>query len=106
MATYDQSAGSLNIRFHKADSLGVLLDFSIDTTGYTWDADIYSLVTSETIVSPTISDVDASVGQVNLDLTAAQSDALSVGTYGLRLTGTAPGSDVRRYIEGFFEVIA
>lgn len=105
MATFDLRAGTLNVTVHQGNDVSMLVDFSIDTTGYSWDADVFSTVTGQTIVSPAVSTIDAAVGQHNVDLTAAQVAALAVGTYGLRLEGTAPGGDVRKYLIGYMEVL-
>lgn len=105
MAIASQLPGNASVRFVRGDDWGETLDFSIDTTGYTWSAAIYSLFTGATVVSPTIAVLSASLGQVALSLTDAQTAALQAGTYGLRVTWVAPGDTVRRAAEGICEVL-
>ena len=105
MAIASQLPGNASVRFVRGDDWGETLDFSIDTTGYTWSASIYSLFTGANVVSPTVSVISASLGQIGLALTDAQTAALQAGTYGLRVTWIAPGDSVRRAAEGICEVL-
>lgn len=105
MAIASQLPGSASVRFVRGDDWGETLDFSIDATGYTWSASIYSLFTGATVVAPTVAVISAALGQIAVSLTDAQTAALQAGTYGLRVTWTAPGDAVRRAAEGICEVL-
>lgn len=96
--------GYLAIGFRKGNSYGTLVDFSINVTGHTWDASVYSLATGVAIVEPTVSVVNAAAGQVNVSLTHTQTAGLAAGTYGWRLESTAPGDIRRTYVAGVCEV--
>jgi hypothetical protein len=104
MATADQLPGNLNIAFNRGDSYATLLDLSINTTGYSWEAEIYSLVTLAVLEEPTVTVVSAANGQINLSITDSQAAALPPGTLGLRISWTAPGEYRRRAFEGICEV--
>lgn len=104
MATADQLPGELNIAFNHGDDYSTLVDLSIDTTGYSWAAEIYSLVTREVLEEPTVAVVNAASGQFNLSITDAQAAALPPGTLGLRIRWTAPGGYLRRAFDGICEV--
>jgi len=105
MATHEQLPGKLNVAFNKADEYAALLDLSIATTGYLWTAEICSLVDGAVILSPTVTDYDASLGKINVAITEAQAASLAVGSYALKITGVAPGSVQRRFVEGICEVV-
>lgn len=96
--------GYLAIGFRKGDSYATLVDFSINVTGHSWDASVYSFNTGVTVVEPTVTVVNAASGQVNVSLTHAQTLGLAAGTYGWRLESTAPGDVRRTYIAGICEV--
>lgn len=104
MPLTDTLPGSLSLAFRRGDEFSTLLDFSIATTGYTWSAAIYSVVTGTTIATPTVTVVNAATGQVNLGLSEIQTAALAAGTYGWRLSWTAPGEALRTVLAGTVEV--
>lgn len=104
MPTAADMPGYLAIGCRKGNSYGTLIDFSIDVTGHTWTAAVYSLVTGVTVLNPTVTVVNAASGQVNVSLTHTQTTSLAVGTYGWRLDSTAPGDVKRTYIAGICEV--
>jgi len=104
MAAAEQVAGRLNLALVRGDDFGQLLDLSIDLTGYTFEASIYSTLTGEEFLAPSVTEVDLSYGQVNLSMTSEETAALPVGTLGFRITWTAPGGAVRRFLEGVCEV--
>jgi hypothetical protein len=106
MARADQDSGTLSIGFRAGDEYATLLDFSIGTTGYSWGAEVYSLVSGDAVVSPTITVVSEANGQVNLSLTETQTADLEPGTYGVRVWWVAPGSVKRTVTDGFCEVRA
>ena len=98
--------GYLALAFRKGDSYGTLVDFSINVTGHTWDATVYSLTTGASVVEPTVTVVNAASGQVNVGLTHTQTATLAAGTYGWRLESIAPGDTRRTYLQGVVEVVA
>lgn len=104
MATATQEPGELNLSLVQGDDFGTLLDLSIDTTGYTFEASVYSLVNGEELVAPNVTEVDAELGQWNLSMTAEETAGLPAGTLGIRITWTTPGDSVRRFLQGVCEV--
>lgn len=106
MATASALPGTLNIAFRRADEYGTLIDFSISTVGYSFTAEIVSAVTGSTLVTPTVTVVNASTGQVNLALTETQTASLAAGTYLWRMIWVGPGTTTRTALEGVCEVYA
>lgn len=106
MSLAPQLPGKASVSFVRGDDWGATFDFNVDATGYTWAAAIFSVVTGQTLLAPSVSVVSASLGQVSVSLTDLQTSTLAAGTYGLRLTFTAPGGVVRRSTEGLVEVYA
>lgn len=106
MATAAQLPGDLAISFRAGDEFATLLDFSIATTGYTWTAEVYSVVTGDVVQTPTVTVVSAANGQIHLAWTETQTAALAAGTYGVRVMWTAPGDARRTVLDGMLEVIA
>lgn len=104
MATAPQKPGELNIAFNRGDDYSTLVDLSISIVGYTWVAEIYSLVTGATLTNPTVDVVDAAQGRFNLAISDAQAAALPPGTLGLRIRWTAPGDYKRVAFDGVCEV--
>lgn len=105
MATAPQLPGELSIALCRADDYSTLVDLSISIVGFTWSAVVYSLVTGQTLVEPTITVVDAAAGKFNLSLADAQAATLPPGTLGLRIDWVAPGDTKRRAFEGVCEVV-
>jgi hypothetical protein len=106
MATAAQLPGVLNIAFRSGDFYSTLVDFSISTTGYTWTSQVYSLLTGETVATPSVTVVDAENGKVSVGMTASQTAVVPHGTYGWRLTWTSGGTGVRTALDGVCEVLA
>lgn len=104
MATAPQKPGELNIAFNRGDDYSTLVDLSISIVGYTWTAEIYSLVTRATLANPTIDVVDAAQGRFNLAISDTQAAALPPGSLGLRIRWTAPGDYKRLAFDGICEV--
>ena len=104
MATAPQSPGELNVSFHRGNDYSTLVDLSIPITGYTWQAEIYSVVNGQVLEEPAVTVVDAAAGKFNLSITDAQASALPPGTLGLRITWTAPGDYKRLAFVGMCEV--
>ena len=106
MATISQLPGTLNLELVRGDEFATLVDFSINCTGYTFAASVYSTITGSEILAPTVSVVSASAGQVNVSISEAQTNGIAPGTYMWRLSWVAPGSAIRTALEGVCEVIA
>lgn len=106
MSLAPQLPGKASVAFVRGDDWGASYDFNVDATGYTWAATIFSTVNGQTVVTPSVTVVNAALGQVAVSLTDLQTSTLAPGTYGLRLTFTAPGGVVRRSVEGLVEVKA
>lgn len=81
-----------------------MIDFSISLVGKTLSAQIRSAVTGEVVATPTITEVDLSLGQVNIALTASQTQSLAPGSYSW-LFKWAEGVGVRTALEGYVEVL-
>lgn len=106
MALAAQTPGHLAISFRAGDEFATLVDFSVSTTGYTWQAEVYSVVTGDVVQEPAVTVVSAANGQINLAWTETQTAALAAGTYGVRVMWTAPGSVRRTVLDGMLEVLA
>lgn len=107
MAQVPQMPGRLDIGpFIRGDEYGTTIDVSINLTGYTLSAKVYSLLTGETLVTPTLTAISLASGQVNVGLSDVQTDSLPQGTYGFRLEWVAPGSAKRTALGGMCEVQA
>lgn len=104
MATSAQLPGSLNVAFNRTDDYATLVDLSVSIVGYTWTAEIYSIVTGQVLGNPTVSVVNAAAGQFNLVVSDALAATLPPGTLGLRIGWVAPGDTRRRAFEGICEV--
>jgi hypothetical protein len=103
MATISALPGQLNIHAKRGDELSQLVDFSIALTGYTFEAEIVSVLTGATLAGITVTAVNLATGQVNLSMTEAETEALPRGSYLWRLIWTAPGVSRRTALEGLFE---
>lgn len=106
MSLATQLPGIASVSFVRGDDWGATFDFDIVTTGYSWSASVLSVVNDAVIVSPTISVINAALGQVSVSLSDTQTALIAPGTYRLRITATAPGGSIRRATEGFVEVKA
>jgi hypothetical protein len=104
MSSYDQTPGTLNLTFNRADDFSALIDFSIGMTGYTVTAGITSLVSGNEVQPLTVSFASATAGQVNISLTDTQTAAMARGTYGWSLRWTE-GNATRTALTGFVEVL-
>jgi hypothetical protein len=104
MATVSQLPGVLNISLVRGDEFSTLVDFDVALTGYTFSAQVYSVLTGETLATPTVTAVNLATGQVNVSLQESQTASMRAGTYGWRLVWVAPGSAQRTALEGVFEV--
>lgn len=105
-AVADNLPGQLNLAMRRGDQYGTMVDFSVPLTGCTFTSEVYSTYTGEAVVSPSVTAVDLSAGQVNVGLTEAQTGDLQPGTYGWRLIWVAPGNITRTALQGYVEVVA
>jgi hypothetical protein len=104
MASYDQTPGTLNLSFKRADDFSAMVDFSISLASYTVTAGITSLVSGAEVQPLTVSFVSATAGMVNVSLTDTQTAALARGTYGWQMKWTENNA-TRTALTGFVEVI-
>jgi hypothetical protein len=105
MATVSTLPGTLNIAVKHGDELSQLLDFSIDLTGYTFDAEAVSVITGATVGEFTVTNTNLALGRVTLGMAETVTDAIAPGSYLWRLVWQAPGSVRRTALEGIFEVV-
>ena len=104
MPSYDQTPGTLNLSFNRADDFSALIDLSISIVGYSITATITSLVTGADVVPFTVTIQSAANGQVNIALTDTQTAALARGTYGWNMRWTENAA-TRTALTGFLEVL-
>jgi hypothetical protein len=104
MASYDQTPGTLNLSFKRADDFSAMVDFSISLASYTVTAGITSLVSGAEVQPLTVSFVSATAGQVNVSLTDTQTAALARGTYGWQMRWTENNA-TRTALTGYVEVL-
>jgi hypothetical protein len=105
MATVSTLPGTLNVTVKHGDELSQLVDFSINLTGYTFEAEVVSAITGADVGTLTVSSVNLATGQVNLSMTETVCLTIAPGSYLWRLIWTAPGTVRRTAIEGIFEVV-
>lgn len=103
MPTAEQLPGRLNLAFVRGDTFSTLVDFSISLTGRTLAAELISVPSRQTVMALTVDAVNLSAGQVNVSLTAEQTQSLARGSYEWRLTWTE-GAVIRTALEGYVEV--
>ena len=104
MASYDQTPGTLNLSFKRADDFSAMVDFSISLASYTVTAGITSLVSGAEVQPLTVSFVSATAGQVNVSLTDTQTAALARGTYGWTMRWVENNA-TRTALTGYVEVL-
>jgi hypothetical protein len=105
MATVSTLPGTLNVTVKHGDELAQLVDFSIDLTGYAFEAEVVSAITGLEVGELSVSAVNLATGQVNLSMTETVCLAIAPGSYLWRLIWTAPGTVRRTALEGIFEVV-
>lgn len=103
-ASYSQTPGNLNLTFVRSDDFSALVDVSIDMTGYTTTAAIYSAVTGSQVMPFSVSVVSASEGKVNLSLTGTQTASLARGSYTWKMSWVE-GLAARTALSGLVEVL-
>lgn len=104
MAVAPQEPGVLNVSFTRGADWSQLIDFDTppSITGYTFTAGLFSTITGALLQAITCTVTDAAAGRVNLSLTAAQTAAMTPGTYHFRLSW---GPVARRVYQGYAEVL-
>jgi hypothetical protein len=103
MASALQARSPLHVAFVRGNDYSAIIDFSIATTGYQFEAEIYSLTNGAILAEPSIANSDAAAGKVSLVITAAVGSTLPIGTLGLLIRWIAPG--VRDVLGGTCEVL-
>jgi hypothetical protein len=103
MALLEQLPGYLALAFRQGDDFACTVDFDIDVTGYTWEAQIRSPITGEEVQEITVTASNPSAGVITLGLSELATEALPAGTWGWTLVGTVGGVS-RTYFSGFVEV--
>lgn len=118
MATLSLLPATLDISLTQGDEFAVLLDFSIDITGYSWTAIVFETnrtvnsqfpggidTVGDTAATLTVTEQDAASGQLNLSMQESVTAGLSeTSTYRWYLRGVAPGDVTRTYVSGSFAV--
>jgi hypothetical protein len=104
MPTYQQLPGYLSLAFRRGDDFSATVDFNVNTTGFTWEAQIRSPVTGEAVQAVTVANTNPGAGIVTLSLTDQQTEALPEGTWSWTLVGEVSGVK-RTYFSGFVEVV-
>ena len=100
MSKIKQTPGRLDIIATKGDKFSVLIDFDIDTTGYTWNAAVvHSSTTAFTVTSAT----DGS-GQETISLASTDTNDIALGTWSWYMDRTDAGFQ-RRYLAGDFKLV-
>ena len=120
MASLSLLPATLDLSVTQGDEFGMLLDFSIDLTGYSWNAIVYETTRTvsshfpggidtagDTAATFVVTEQDAAAGQINLTLQETVTAGLSeTSTYRWYLRGVAPGTVTRTYVSGTFAVKA
>ena len=102
MPTAEQNPGRLNLAFVKGDYFATLIDFSINLSGRWFVAELISVPSRATVTTFAVTAVDLGAGQVNVSLTAEQTNSLAIGTYEWRFwwnDGGAPRTALQGYVE-------
>lgn len=120
MTSFSQRPGALDLELVTGDEFGMVVDVDFDTTGFSWTAIVYEASTTNTFANPTgvttqgttvatftVTDVNASLGRINVGLTETQTAALlPTQTYRWFLRGVSPGMVTRTYLSGDVTVYA
>lgn len=109
MADYAVLPSNLNLIFVRGDEFGILLDFSVDLTGYQFQTVVFevaSVIDGQVVAGPatvnfTLTEVDLAAGQINLSLQENQTQAFDLTkTYRWYLRWVAPGVVTRTVLSG------
>jgi len=101
MAKVEQTPGRLDIVATKGDKLSILIDFDIDTTGYTWDV---KAVHGSTDTAFSVSSATDGSGQETISMASTDLDLISAGSHRWYMDRTDAGNE-RRYLAGDFIVV-
>ena len=93
---YIDQGTDFSVTVDVTDSAGDILDLD----GYTASAQIRKTYSSSTVSATFSTTISASAGQVTLDLTDAQTSALTAGRYVYDLNIESGGGVITRVIEG------
>jgi len=104
MAVFEQLPGYLALSFRQGDDFTTNVAFDFNALNYSWQADVRSTITGESVQQITVTVTDAASGEMTLSLTDEQTADLPAGTWGWTLVGSAGGVK-RTYLSGFVEVI-
>lgn len=114
MATVSQLPGSLNIALVRGDEFGTTVDVKLDVSSFTFSSEVFSLLTGETLATPSVSYTGPSLdstgapvagwSRISLSMTEVQTTSLTVGSYGFRVAWIAPGNAKRTALAGVCEV--
>lgn len=113
MADYAVLPSSLNLIFVRGDEFGVLLDFSINLTGYQFQTVVYEVasvvagqvVAGDDVENFTLTPVDLEAGKINLSLQESQTQAFDpTKVYRWYLRWVAPGVVTRTVLSGSITV--
>jgi hypothetical protein len=103
--TLDLGPGRLNlVRAPLGKGFKQLVDFSIATTDYEWEAIVRSAVTGATVATIDVTVVSAANGQVNIELTTGEAENVPAGTWEWVLSWKPPGLQMVPAISGVLEV--
>lgn len=108
MASYAILPETLDLAFVRGDEFGMLLDFDMDLTSYSFQTSIYESSIVNGVPTQigagtnfTVTNVDIPAGQINLSLQETQTQGLDVSkTYRWFLRWVAPGVVTRTIISG------
>lgn len=114
MADYQALPGNLNIALTVGDEFSMAADLDIDTTGFTWSAIIYEVVTNVSFSNPggvntagptaatfTVNVTNAAAGQLHLSLNETQTGSLDPAKkYRWYLRGVSATQVTRTYLSG------
>jgi hypothetical protein len=113
MADYAILPSNLNIQFVRGDEFGMLLDFDTSLVGYEFQTVIYEVagvsggvVTGGAVLTSfTITEVDLSLGKLNLSLTETQTQSFNLTkSYRWYMRWIAPGVVTRTVLSGSIAV--
>jgi hypothetical protein len=114
MATVSALPGSLNIALVRGDEFGTTVDVKLELAGYSFAAEVFSLLTGDTLATPTVVYVGPSLdstgtpvagwSRISLSMTETQTASLTIGSYGFRVSWIAPGNAKRTALAGVCEV--
>lgn len=101
-APIPEAVGTYDITLYQGDKFNTLFDFSFDTTNYTASAQIRAVPNSQVaLASFTVTVTNASLGQITLSLTPAQTALLPIKAFwDLQLVNKNDSTDVVTYVRG------